>query len=295
MLEKTPSLVPEAVSMLSREAVLARICVRPPYYALKNERSFRDVFTAEATAELSQGLALGPMRPGDISRHSAIAGSCAIALRQRDAQRRFYLANRATYQGFFLEAPYGSTVQFSAVVKELEKRQAKAEIHAYVGASLLAILEVDYSILTPVLFERLNAHRRRTTERLGTLKPVGEYPVRWQGQTGIRVIPHLPMSACGGHFDDYPAAPVALLMDQLAQIAERSLGHSSYIARGEVTSANLCWAGDTATFSMTKLHHSNGETHFSGGISGNETEVGTMKLWLRSPHDQANAAFAVRS
>jgi hypothetical protein len=205
-----------ASSALPRQDLLARICVRPPYYALHNERFTENIFSAEAVAELPQGLALGPMRPGDISRHGAIAGSCAVALHQRDTHRRFYLARKATYQGFPSEAPYGSTVQFSAAVKELDKRRATAQVHAYVGASLLATLEVEYSILSVTLFERLNAERRRATSRLEHLKPVGEYPVQWQGETGIKMIPQVPQSACAGHFDDFPAAPVALLMDQLA-------------------------------------------------------------------------------
>jgi hypothetical protein len=268
---------------LSRQEVLTRICVRPPYYALKNERFIDNVFSAEAKAELAQGLALGPMRPGDISRHAAIAGSCAIALQQRDEQRRFYLAMKATYQGFLTPEPYGSKVQFSATVREFDKRQAKADIRAYVGTSLLAILEVTYSILPVALFERLNTQRRRTTVPLESLKPVGDYPVQWRGDTGIKIIPHVPASACAGHFDDFPAAPVALLMDQLAHIAERSLGTASYIARGEVTSANLCWAGDTATFTMLKQHQNHTETYFTGGIQSRETEVGTIKLWMCAP------------
>lgn len=171
-----------ASSALPRQDLLARICVRPPYYALHNERFTETIFSAEAVAELPQGLALGPMRPGDISRHGAIAGSCAVALTQRDSLRRFYLATKATYQGFLSEAPYGSPVQFSAAVKDMDKRKARAEIHAYVGAGLLATLEVEYSILSVTLFERLNAERRRTTSKLEHLKPVGEYPVRWQGK-----------------------------------------------------------------------------------------------------------------
>ncbi len=270
-------------SQLSKPELLARICVRPPYYALHNERFDTNIFSAEATADLPKGLSLGPMRPGDISRHGAIAGSCAVALQQRDSQRRFYLATKASYQGFLSSAPYGSNVAFTARVKELDKRQAKADIQAHVGKTLLAILEVEYSILPVTLFERLNAHRKRTTPKLAALKPVGDYPVQWRGDTGVKVIPHVPSSACAGHFDNFPAAPVALLMDQLAQVAERSLGKASYIARGEVTSSNLCWAGDTAIFTMTKVGQQNHESYFTGGIKGREIEVGTMKLWLCAP------------
>lgn len=265
----------------SQESVLQRICVNPPYYALNNESYHAGVFRAEARAELAQGRALGPMRPGDISRHGAIAGSCALALAQSDDNPRYYLATKASYCGMPVEAPYGTSVQFEAKVQQLDKRRAEATVYASVGGRLLATLNTTYSILKPALFERLNAHRRVPTTRSSTMNPVGEYPTRWKGDTGVRTVPTLPVSACSGHFDDYPAAPVAVLMDQLAQLAERAVPGPSYIARGEVTADSLCWAGEEAVFSMTKLSDERGEAKFDGGIKSGGKDVGTMQLWLR--------------
>ena len=269
---------------LSQESVLQRICVKPPYYALNNESYYAGVFRAEASAELAQGSALGPMRPGDISRHGAIAGSCAIALAQSDDEPRYYLATKASYCGMLLEAPYGTPVQFEAKVEQLNKRRAEATIYASVDGRLLATLNTTYSILKPALFDRLNAHRRALTVRSGAMNPIGEYPTRWTGDTGVCTVPSLPASACSGHFDNYPAAPVALLMHQLAQVAEDALPHPSYIARAEVTADSLCWAGEEAVFSMTKMTKVGdelGESRFDGGISSEGKSVGTMQLWLR--------------
>lgn len=266
---------------VSYDALHTRICVRPPYYALHHERLVDDVFVAEATAELPQGRALGPMRPGDLSRHGAIAGLCAAALQQRDDKRRFYLANQATFQGFPVHAPYGVPIQFEARVTALEKRSATASVRASVEGVSLATLEVHYSILTPALFERLNAHRRQATPRLDKLAPVAEHPIHWDGGLGTRVIPAIPLNACSGHFDDYPAAPVALLMDQLAQVAEQAVPEPSYIARGEVTASRLCWAGEEAVFTMRKLEEGMAETQFEGDIRSQDADVGTMRLWLR--------------
>ncbi len=266
---------------LTRSTLLERICVRPPYYALRHEHLIEGSFVAEATAELPQGRALGPMRPGDLSRHGAIAGLCAVALQQRDDKRRFYLATQATFQGFLVHAPYGVPVRFEAHVETLEKRGAVASVRASVEGELLATLEVNYSILPVALFERLNAHRCQVAPRLEKLSPVAEHPTHWHEATGTRVIPAIPLEACSGHFDNYPAAPVALLMDQLAQVAEGSGAGPSYIARGEVTASRLCWAGEEAVFTMRKLGEKSEETQFEGDIRSQETEVGTMRLWLR--------------
>ena len=47
---------------VAHDALLERICVRPPYFALHCPQLEGEVFVAEAKAELPQGLALGPMR-----------------------------------------------------------------------------------------------------------------------------------------------------------------------------------------------------------------------------------------
>jgi hypothetical protein len=279
MLEKfkSPELNP---TYLSKDELFARICVRPPYYALTQEHFINKVFSSEAIADLPQGLASGPMRSAEISRHAAIAGTCVIALHQQDLQRRFYLATKASYQGFFSDAPYGTPIQLRAEVSEFGKRQARAKVHVYIQQQLLARLEVEYAILPVALFERLNLKRKRITGQLDRFTVLDDYPIQWQGNTGTKIVPHLPIQACAGHFNDYPAAPVALLMDQLSRIAERSINKNCYASRAEVTSANLCWAGETTIFRMTQQTQQNHETYFTGDIQTKESSIGSMNLWL---------------
>lgn len=260
--------------------LMQRICVRPPYFALHHLRLVDGLFVAEASAELPQGLALGPMRPGDLSRHGAIAGLCALAVQQGDDQRRYYLATEATFTGYPSQAPYGSRLRFEAEVTELGKREAAAFVTAYADQERVATLQVAYTILNASLFERLHAHRRQPTPPVA-LEPVAVEGVTWRGNTGTYRIPALPVRMCAGHFDDFPAAPVALLMDQLAQIAERFVDHPSYIAFGEVSATRLCWAGDEVVLSMTKLGGDARETQLDGLIASGDVPVGSMRLQLR--------------
>lgn len=265
---------------VSQNALLARICVRPPYFALQNTQLEDGLFVAEARAELPQGLALGPMRPGDLSRHGAIAGLCALAIQQKDDQRRYYLATDATFTGYLSQAPYGSLLRFEAEVVELGKRNAKALITAFAQQERIATLEVEYSILSTLLFERLNAHRRQPTSQ-AALEPLTVKDIEWRGNTGVYRIPALPVEMCAGHFDNFPAAPVALLMDQLAQIAERFVDRPSYIASGQVSATRLCWAGDGVTLSMTKVGGDVRETQLEGLIVSDVVPLGGMWLLLR--------------
>ena len=265
---------------VSQNALLARICVRPPYFALRNTQLEDGLFVAEARAELPQGLALGPMRPGDLSRHGAIAGLCALAMQQKDNPRRYYLATDATFTGYLSQAPYGSLLRFEAEVIELGKRNARAFVTAYADQKRVATLEVEYSILSTLLFERLNAHRRQPTPR-ATLEPLMVKDIEWHGNTGVSQISALPVGICAGHFDNFPAAPVALLMDQLAQIAERFVDRPSYIASGQVSATRLCWAGDEVTFSMTRVAGDVRETQLEGLITSDAVPIGGMSLLLR--------------
>lgn len=220
------------------------------------------------------------MRPGELSRHSAIAGLCAVAMRQRDAQRRYYLATKATFTGYPSGAPYGSTLQFAARVTEFGKRNAKASITASHQGETVATLEVEYTILNTLVFERLHAFRRQPTPYTH-LEPVLIQTIEWHGNTGVAYLPALPVAMCAGHFDNYPAAPVALLMDQLAQIAERFVQRPSYIAWGEIEATRLCWAGETVKLSMTRLSGDLRETRLHGLIESEGDVAGEMQLLLR--------------
>lgn len=269
-----------AVSEVLPDDLLSRICVRPPYFALQNVRLEGDLLVADAKAELPQGLALGPMRPGDLSRHGAIAGLCALALRQKDDERRYYLATGATFTGYLSQAPYGAQLRFEAEITRFGKRDGSVFITAYNYQERVATLDVTYTILNTLLFERLNAHRRQPTPRT-ELEPVTVKDIRWQGNTGRYQIPTLPVEMCAGHFDDFPAAPVALLMDQLAQIAERFVNRPSYIAHGQIEADRLCWAGEAVDLSMTKVSGNVRETQLQGLIASAATPIGKMQLLLR--------------
>ena len=139
---------------------------------------------------------------------------------------------------------------------------------------------VTYSILGTTLFERLNASRRQPTLQ-AKFEPVVVDDVVWRGNTSVYRIPALPAEMCAGHFDAFPAAPVALLMDQLAQIAERFVDRPRYIALGQISATRLCWAGDEVVLSMTRTGGGLRETRLEGQIVSDDAPVGSMQLLLR--------------
>lgn len=241
---------------LGVQELLRRICVRPPYFALRDLRSGELTFAATATAERTPSNEVGPMHAAEISRHAAICGLCAAALALGSDDRQYYLAQDAVYTGFANDAPYGSVVSFVASVAEQAKRQVVAEITATAGDKPLAHLRVSYTILSEPAFKRLfrskyspgfaGLERERMPE-----PPTGEFSRA--GETCILTLDAVPEEACAGHFEHYPAMPVAVLMGQLGLVAGRMQGGAYHVASATMTASDFCWAGESARFEVTPL------------------------------------------
>jgi hypothetical protein len=92
-----------------------------------------------------------------------------------------------------------------------------------VGDGPLATFEFRYAILTVAAFERLFRNRGADRHPIAP-NPYGRCSTRRSSarrrrrRAGDR---RLPVGACVGHFDGYPAMPVAVLMGQLAYLAGR--------------------------------------------------------------------------
>src|SRR5690606_12412244 len=75
--------------------LLARICVRPPYFALTDLSLEGLELHATARAESPAYSEVGAMPAAELGRHAAIVGLTVAASRQADDDRRYYLARRA--------------------------------------------------------------------------------------------------------------------------------------------------------------------------------------------------------
>lgn len=280
--------------------LLQRICVRPPYFALE-QMSWQDgVFTASSSSAAPIGSENGPMPGAEISRHAAIAGLCAAALAQPDDQRRYYLAQEARYSGVLHSAPAGTQVQFSARLLELDKRRARAAITARVGGELIASVEVLYTVLNDSAFSRLFRNRHQPGfpgPGLTTLAALPSGSLRREGARLIREVGRIPAETCAGHFDGYPAMPVAILMGQLVELAGQAFGEPFHGSEASVLASDFCWAGEEARFEVTPLELTPRGTVFDCAAYAGERPVGQMRLVLeRLPgNDSGRERHAVAS
>ncbi len=265
-----------------REDLLSRICVRPPYYALEGAEVTSDGFSASAIEDGPGGAEIGPMTAANLSRHGAIAGLCAAALAQSDGDRRYYLAREAWFEGFASLKPHGARVTFHASLTALEKREARAVITAEADGDPIMRLEVAYTVLPEVVFARLFSGRRVETPVLAGRLPEGR--VHREGEALVRDLEAVPLGACAGHFEGYPALPVAVLMGQLADLAGRALGEGEAyrVARGHVTAQDFCWALEPVRFSVEARERSTRRTVFECQAVVDGTTRAGMRLTLES-------------
>ncbi len=273
--------LPERSGNATTDLVLTRIGITPPYYALHDAVLEGERFEATAYAEAPAFLEQGPMTAAEIGRHSAIAGQSVAAMGQRDDQRRYFLARKA--ECFYLptEARYGAPVRLRAVVTSSEKRQAAARISVTSGGQPLAEVEVTYTILTKVTFERLFRRKRIPTHPVPS--PYGALisEVFESGNDSLEQRLEIAPGHCVGHFDDYPALPVAAVMGQLSYLAGQLMATPFRVTRGSVRASDLCWAGETVRFFVRRLE-SVGAIHHILCVAetGEDREVGRMDLWL---------------
>ena len=248
------------------------------------------------------------MPAAELGRHAAIVGLSVAATHQSDDRRRYYLARRAECRYTPNDAPYGTPVRFSGRMLELDKRSGRAAVQAAAGGFPLASFEIDYTVLTDSAFERLFRIRGKSTPFAPS--PYGSLlSTAWHGTTDCaeQVVEAVQVNACEGHFEGFPALPVAVLMGQLSYLAGRVHGGSFRVVRGEVEASDLVWAGERALFRAARVGQGDGQGVGQGVGQGDgqgdglvdgpdtlgaqryrceawagERPVAAMTLWLRS-------------
>lgn len=261
--------------------LLDRIGVTPPYFSLGDIALEGERFEATAVAEAPAHFEHGPMTAAEIGRHAAIAGQCSVALAQRDERQRYFLANAAECRYLASDAPYGVPLRFVASTISLEKRRATVRVAVTAARQPVAELEVGYTILPQITFERLFQRRRTATPPAPN--PYGSLldEAYERGGDWAEQLLTVPREYCVGHFDEFPALPVAVVMGQLSYLAGQLMGTPYRVVRGSVRAKDLCWAGERIRF-FARRHAAEGSVdHFlCVAETAEEREIGRMDLWL---------------
>ena len=238
--------------VLETPTLLERTCVQPPYFALQTPSHVAGKLRAHARAGFSRGRETGPMRGAEVGRHGAIAGLTAASLQQPFAKRHFYLAKQAVFHQEANPAPYGTPVSFEAAVSDIDKRHATSVVTAHCGGELYAELDISYTVLSEGTFARLFAARRKDTPAVQPVWSLQDGTTRVYGQRAER---HAPISVanCQGHFPNYPALPLAVVINELNELGGVLIGGAYRGVEARVVADDFCWAGEDVTMRMRTL------------------------------------------
>jgi 3-hydroxymyristoyl/3-hydroxydecanoyl-(acyl carrier protein) dehydratase len=298
--------------VLRQSELYARICVRDPYFALREvtEMGPGEVL-ARVPVEQEPGAEASPINAAEVGRHLAILGSCAASLVNPKEGQHYYLARRARLErlhdgplGRFDEELWGL-----AQARFTDKRNAHAHtVLASPDGLPLFSLEVDYNVLSAPAFLRLfqGARLEMRREPRAERAPRGATPADFaamrqnphrlplplrehvrDGECMKAVLGPVNIEHCKGHFAMHPVLPVAVVMSGLSGLAgtllRQLLGNEQaryLVTHGEVRADSLAFAGETVTFGAHR-HGVEGSDHrFYCWAAVGERLIGVMDLTL---------------
>ncbi|MFE0063409.1 hypothetical protein [Streptomyces sp. NPDC059003] len=245
--------------------VKGRICVTPPYFALTELCSDTP---GEATAfvpvEASPGRQASDINITEVGRHLAILGLCAASSLNESPGRHYYLARSA--RGEWL-APYQEqanhpNVGFQGWARaSFENRcQATARTRLTRDDGIpIAQMQVDYQVMSQSAFAHFFGQPQALPLGAPYPNPYGQPPplkgvkVHEGGASAeLDVTPML----CPGHFDGYPALPVAFTSTAMTTLIDHFVARGDEAARwlpvySELEAEQLPWAGKRLTITAT--------------------------------------------
>ena len=288
--KKSPTPTPVTVSPSELRAfLLDNICVQEPYFDLHDlqqepAKSSGNCLSAKARfAEATDNTNASNNNGGtfindsnfsiaEASRHMAILGSCAIRLDTSETGRIYYPVKKALLKSVNQHVNAINTKQcrIRAWTTNIDQHASIAIADALVedeNGNVLCDMEITYHIIPEAAFQHLFADNYLPTNRhinpdaylhLASMhdKPLSE------NSDGSWHMPFGKVGAdmCEGHFVDYPAYPVSIMLRNATDFLSRVLanvhgqaGESFLLQSGVATAERLIFVGEIASYKARKL------------------------------------------
>lgn len=241
--------------------ILSRICVQPPYFAL-DEMTFPVAGEASARIPVQSPSPEGVISAAETMRHGAILGLCSLASAAPDDGRRYYLATAGIGNWDYDPTTTGQ-LEGRAIGTWGDKRRGTASIVLTVGRDVVADLVVDYAVFTAAAFARFFSflHDPDAPDPVGNPHvdglPLLDAVVDADQGIGSASVCALP-EQCAGHFPQYPAVPVAMLLRASMELAGHVVngdGDQWRITDGSLPPVDrLIPAGEVVSLSARVIH-----------------------------------------
>jgi hypothetical protein len=236
-----------------------KICVRPPYFQLTDLEPFgADGVRAYVFFESPHGAESDALASAEVGRHLAILGSCALARNNPRPGRHYYLATEAV---LFRHRTANLSAYEPLCVRATPDGATRAEIELFASdGTLNSTLSCKYHVLPERLFERLFKNHRLTEPCPDHLlpspyrTPIAPQLLAVDGTSASCLLAEVTPGMCLGHFDEFPAMPVAVLMDGLHRlICQHAVGRVHpyvQLRSADVHAERLAFAGESVEFSI---------------------------------------------
>ena len=237
-------------------ALLRKIAVEPPYFALGNIQLEGDfVIKASFQTELHHPDEISPICTSEVGRHIAILGSLALAKINPVNEKHYYLAKHAIVERTNV-LPHPDDI-FTGIVTSAELSKKSGDISAELLNSkdeVIYRITVNYSVIHHKLFARLFNNNKQLGINSSSQNPYVENTPFNFLQIGKEIctasLGMVEPYHCQGHFNEYPAMPVARLGNALINLAgkhyrEITGSTEKYcIVKAEIKAHSLIFAGD---------------------------------------------------
>jgi hypothetical protein len=250
--------------------VYSRICVRRPYFALRDLRvTTPGAARCVVPVEQPPRWELAPITNAEAGRHLAILGLCAAASAAPTAGRRYYLARSARIR-WAPDGPQSTDEHLvgGAVARyDSPRRMSAATRLATASGAPVVAIELGYDVLTVPAFERLFAHALRLGEPGdGAESPYRQaVPLRdidgddWRMSAVVVAGP----ADCVGHFPGCPTVPVAVLGQAMVDAAGTLVARRWLTRALDLNAHRLVSAGTPVTLTATMTDRAGSEVTVS--------------------------------
>merc|ERR1712238_144327 len=302
---------------ISYETIQDLIDVSRPYYNLKDETVVTNQntgafqgFSAIVTPEMPLSYESGTMTAAEAGRHTAIAGSVATALlnkQQGTEGKNYYLALnanlrqeqtnskiRACFNDLAPPAKNGDARVY-AYATDVNKRDATAEVYLLTDDETMWHITVTYKIIPYKVFDRFfpmsvdpsetgpwDPSNTRNPYLKGITTHITPQPLaHWNDSSVYQCKSHIAQavpSMCAGHFDANPCFPVAFLCSHLFSIGAESVAELSGVSLPYTkrTKENVDGGDNTRNSVTTKDLVLYAQTLFMAGTYGLDVDCTTQ-------------------
>jgi hypothetical protein len=274
------------------DRIFEKIAVRPPYFALKNLNLVNEnLLKAEIPVEQNLYKETGNIAAAEAGRHLAILGSCVAALKNTNDSKHYYLAVQANVKRVSFSNKEEKLFAYAEVLK-IDRRESvvKTDLFTESGIHLFNI-EIKYKILLHTIFEKLFANQNTSSQNINHFgNPYKkDFPLNgivFGKNTLFAKLGPIKESDCFGHFPNFEAVPVAILMHALSKAAGKLFSEvlnyqdlQYTVKAGIINADNLAFAG--SIIGINVFYFENEYYNFKcEAVSENGTPFGIMKLAL---------------